>query len=148
MIVEGRGLLSILDGTAPRPSIPPSIDHDLTRWTQNNARIISWLLGSVDPSIALGLRLFTTAHEMWTDLAATYNTNTTTSRFDIQFALSRLHQGDLDVASYYNDAKLLWTEQDLLDASLDGSAATSAAALADRQQARMLHFFIQLTARI
>ncbi|CAL1405971.1 unnamed protein product [Linum trigynum] len=143
IFIEGKGLLSFLDGTSSRPTVPPSTAEELARWNQSDARVKAYILGSIEPTICLGLRLLRTARDIWVHLANTYTTADLARQFEIQFQLARLEQGDLDVTSYYNEAQLLWTEQDLLTVALC-SATASAEVLLDRQRTRMMQFLSRL----
>ncbi|CAL1404388.1 unnamed protein product [Linum trigynum] len=142
VFVEGKGLLGVLDGTTPCP-IAPASEEQINQWKVNDARVRTWLLGSVDPNICLGLRLHATAHAMWQKLVATYSKVNASRQFDIQFDLARLEQGDRDVTAYLTHAQELWTEEDLLTLSLR-PAAVSAAVIEDRERARLLHFLMRL----
>ncbi|CAL1392791.1 unnamed protein product [Linum trigynum] len=142
VFVEGRGLLSFLDGTCPRP-LPTAAIQEQAQWNQSDARVRYWLLGSVDPSTCLSLRLFPTAHEMWQHLASTYSTVNVARQFEIQMALARLEQGDRTITEYYNNATELWTEQDILTAALHPQPV-SADAVKERQQTRLLNFLMRL----
>ncbi|CAL1362809.1 unnamed protein product [Linum trigynum] len=143
IFIEGKGLLPFLDGMSVRPQVPPSSDEELARWVQTDARVKSFLLSTIDPVISLGLRLLRSAREIWVHLAQTYTTADPQRKFEITFELARLEQGDMDVTSYYNAAQLLWTEQDLLTATLC-SAAASAEVIQDRQRTRMMQFLSRL----
>ncbi|CAL1402230.1 unnamed protein product [Linum trigynum] len=143
IFIEGKGLLSFLDGTSARPTVPPSTAEELTRWTQTDARVKAYLLATIDPTICLGLRLLRSARDIWVHLAQTYTTTDPARQFEITFALARLEQGEMDVTSYYNEAQLLWTEQDLLTAALC-SATASAEVIQDRQRTRLMQFLSRL----
>lgn len=72
--MEGQGLLTILDGTSPKPIIPkPTSNKDkvsvgtsaksanekeLTTRRQNNATVITWILNSTNPSISVLTSLY------------------------------------------------------------------------------------------
>ncbi|CAI0429968.1 unnamed protein product [Linum tenue] len=146
IFVQGKGLAGILDGTDKKPSVPPATAAELALWVQNNAKVMTWLLNSVDSSIVLGLRLLPDAHSMWKHLATTYSTTNTARQFELEFELARLHQGDMDVTAYFNAARLLWTEQDLLTASLRSKEA-SEEVKEERNQSRMLQFLMKLHPR-
>ncbi|CAL1405343.1 unnamed protein product [Linum trigynum] len=117
VFVEGRGLLGILDGTVPQPANTATA-QEKAMWNQNDARIRSWLLGSVDPSTCLSLRLFPTANRMWRHLGGLYSTVNAARQFEVQTALARLEQGDMSVTEYFNAAQELWTEEDMLHIAL------------------------------
>ncbi|CAL1410295.1 unnamed protein product [Linum trigynum] len=109
-MIKGKGFLGHLDGTSARPVVPPATDQELAKWVQNDAKVRSLLLNSVDPTILLGLRLLSSAAVMWKSLADTYACTSNNRQFELEVELAALHQGNLDVASYFNAARLLWTE--------------------------------------
>ncbi|CAL1352482.1 unnamed protein product [Linum trigynum] len=142
-MIEGKGFLGFLDGTTEKPTVPPSSDQELSKWLQTDARVRSLLLNSVDPTILLGLRLLSSAAAMWKSLADTYACTSNNRQFELEVELAALHQGNLDVASYFNAARLLWTEQDLLSASLL-SQPLPADAHAERTKIRLIQFLMRL----
>ncbi|CAL1360530.1 unnamed protein product [Linum trigynum] len=142
VFVEGQGLLGILDGTIPQP-VAATAAQERAAWSQNDARIRSWLLGSVDPSTCLSLRLFPTANRMWRHLAGLYSSVNAVRQFEVQTALSRLEQGDCSVTDYFNAAQELWIEQDMIQMALRPQSLTKDS-LAERQQARIMQFLMRL----
>ncbi|CAL1381895.1 unnamed protein product [Linum trigynum] len=142
LFVQGRRLSAILDGTAAEPgeTATAKVKED---WAVNNAQVMGWILGSVDPSIALSLRSFTTAHAMWSHLTAFHSQSSASRKFDVELDIARLHQGDMDILSYYQEAVTLWTEHDMLTMSLI-SAAASAEVQQERTSSRLMHFLMKL----
>ena len=57
--VAGHGLMGYLDGTATKD------DKSTATWDQNNSKVVTWILNSIDPSITNSLQSFSTAAEMW-----------------------------------------------------------------------------------
>ena len=45
MFVKGKELWGHLDGSLPAPTYP----EELSAWTTKDAKIVSWILGSVEP---------------------------------------------------------------------------------------------------
>ncbi|CAL1399700.1 unnamed protein product [Linum trigynum] len=142
-LIEGKGLMGWLDGSVPRPTSPPSSAQEVSQWVMNDAKVRHQLLNSVDGSIILGLRMLPTAAAMWTYLAETYRTATASRQFEIEVELARLHQGSMDVTTYYNEARNLWTEQDLVAASLL-TPAGSAEVRAERERLQLMQFLMRL----
>ncbi|CAN0892904.1 hypothetical protein LINGRAHAP2_LOCUS17842 [Linum grandiflorum] len=90
--VQGKALLSYLTGETSIPDPPttpaaadstPTMTGAHTKaieahtkailtWQTNNAKVVSWILGSVIPPIALSLRCFTSAADIWKHLKQTY----------------------------------------------------------------------------
>ncbi|CAL1368565.1 unnamed protein product [Linum trigynum] len=66
-----------------------------------------------------------------------------TTVFEIQMALAQLEQGDRSIREYYNAARELWTEQDILTTALHPQPI-SADAVKERQQTRLLNFLMRL----
>ncbi|CAN0840535.1 Retrovirus-related Pol polyprotein from transposon RE1 [Linum grandiflorum] len=142
VFVQGRRLLAILDGTSSEPASDATtkIKDD---WAANNAQIISWLLSSVESGVALSLRGFTTAHEMWKHLTDLYTQTSASRKFDIEYEIAHLHQGDRDVSTYYQAAVTLWTEHDLLTASTN-SSKVSAEVVKEQSSTRLMQFLMKL----
>jgi hypothetical protein len=60
MFVKGKELWEHLDGSSPAPTDP----QELSIWTTKDAKIISWILGSVEPHMINNLRSFGTGKEI------------------------------------------------------------------------------------
>ncbi|CAL1376413.1 unnamed protein product [Linum trigynum] len=144
VFVEGRGLLSIPDGTQPKPEGAAACAQAIAAWNQNDARVRSCLLGRVDPSTCLSLRLYPTSNRMWRHLAVMYSTVNAARQFEIQLSLTRLEQGDRTVSEYFNDAQELWTKQVLLNVALRPQAVLTEDAIAEKMQTRLLNFLMKL----
>ncbi|CAN1253863.1 Retrovirus-related Pol polyprotein from transposon TNT 1-94 [Linum perenne] len=105
---------------------------------------MSMMINSVDPTIALTFRSYTTAAEIWSHLAKTYSQVSTSRLFDLEYALSNLSQGDLDIEAYHLAASSLWTELDLIPLVSTISATASTEILRERKRTRTLHFLMRL----
>ncbi|CAN1246597.1 hypothetical protein LINGRAPRIM_LOCUS3205 [Linum grandiflorum] len=95
VFVQGRRLLSILDGSTKEPAEGTTVKG------------------------------FTSASAMWKHLSELYTQTSASRKFDIEYEIASLQQGDRDISSYYEADVTLWTEHDLLTASLVSSAASS-----------------------
>ncbi|CAL1358977.1 unnamed protein product [Linum trigynum] len=140
--VAGQRLLSVLTGETKQPGDDAPM-RDIEDWNAGNARLITWLLGSVDMPTGLSLRRFSAASDMWRHLCTTYAQNSASRQFELETAIARLAQGDRDIRGYYQASLHLWTEYDLLTASLVPVAA-SAAVVAERSRTRVLQFLAKL----
>ncbi|CAL1369067.1 unnamed protein product [Linum trigynum] len=118
VFLEGKGLLGVLDGTAPS-SATTAPTKEISDWRQCDARVRHYLLGSVDSSTCLSLRLFTTAHQMWRHLSATYSTVNPARQFEIRLSLARLEQGDHSITEYRSmsdvASEMVWLRRLLVD---------------------------------
>ncbi|KAK2985226.1 hypothetical protein RJ640_009329 [Escallonia rubra] len=76
--VEGKGLWGYVDGSEPQPAAFQV--KEATQWKVNNAKVISWILGSVDTSIGIPTRGLHTAKDMWEYLEKVYQQSNFSSR--------------------------------------------------------------------
>lgn len=58
--IKGRDLLGMIDGT----DLQPTESTKLKQWTVNDGKIMSWILNSVEPQIAINLHPYETARHM------------------------------------------------------------------------------------
>lgn len=66
--VEGQGMLGDLEGIEIKPTAEKGKPVDakaVTTWSHNNAKVVTWILNSIDPSLSLSLQAFTNASDMW-----------------------------------------------------------------------------------
>ncbi|CAN0857663.1 hypothetical protein LINGRAHAP2_LOCUS6860 [Linum grandiflorum] len=140
--VQGKELLEYLDGTAARPASSATATEKKI-WNTSNARVFSWLLCSIEQSIALTLRSLTSTADVWKHLKNTYSQVNNSRVFEVEYELAKLTQGELDVRSFFNVAHNLWTEQDILaDSLLDAGVGT--AVKKERDRSRLLQFLMRL----
>lgn len=77
MFLKGKVLWSHIDGS----SNAPEDAKDFGVWETRDARIISWILGSMEAHMVNNLRSFTTAKEMWDYLKRIYYQDNNARRF-------------------------------------------------------------------
>lgn len=110
--VQGKELWGFIDRTTAKPSSDKA--DELAKWTTKNARVISWILNSVEPSIALNLHLYHTASEMWQYLRRLYTQENMARQFQLEYELAEYNQGDKQIQDYYSGFMSLWIEYDSL----------------------------------
>ncbi|KAH0641110.1 hypothetical protein KY285_037696 [Solanum tuberosum] len=108
IFVQWKNLFGILDGSTTEPNE----DKEKQIWHANNARVISWILHSVHADVALSLRLFNLAAEMWKHLKRVYYQCNHAQNFELEHTLTKYKQGDKDTQSYYSGLMAIWSEQD------------------------------------
>ncbi|CAN1222790.1 Retrovirus-related Pol polyprotein from transposon TNT 1-94 [Linum grandiflorum] len=141
--IQGKGLLSYLDGSSKLPTTSLSLKSPVQTWNINNARVLSYLIGSIESSIALTLRSFPSAAAIWNHLHRTYSHVNTSRIFDLEYALANLTQGELSINDYYLAATHLWTELDMISTSLD-SDEINQTMLKERNRSRSFQFLMRL----
>lgn len=106
--VEGKGLVEFLHGTTTEPKDA----EERHTWSQNNSKVVTWILNSIDPSISLSLHSYKKASEMWTHLKTLYHQTNKARKYYIDTELAKYSQGDKSVQQYYNGFLTLWNEKD------------------------------------
>ena len=114
--MTGKELLGYLDGTTPAPKAVTATDDSgaktLATWNQNKAKVVTWILNSVDPSISLALQAYTMTSNMWVHLKNLYQKANKARRFHLDTELAKYCQNDKTVHQYYSGFLALWTERD------------------------------------
>lgn len=59
--VEGQGLGGFLDGTTVKPT---DGDKSIATWSQNNSKVVTLILNSIESNISLSLQAFKKASDM------------------------------------------------------------------------------------
>ena len=69
LFVKGKELWGHIDGSVPAPQGTEA----LSKWKIKDARVMTWILSSVEPHLVLNLRPYKTAAAMWNYLNTVYN---------------------------------------------------------------------------
>lgn len=117
--VEGQGLLGLLGGSDPLPTADsagsaskPANEKAITTWRKNNAKVVTWILNSIDQSISLSLQAYTKGSVMWNHLKKLYHQTNKVRRFYLDTELAKYCKVHRNVQEYYNSFLALWTEKD------------------------------------
>ncbi|TXG49173.1 hypothetical protein EZV62_025048 [Acer yangbiense] len=109
MFVKGKELWGYIDGSIPKPE-KGSDSSQIAKWESNEAKVISWILSSVDSHIILNLRSYTCAKDMWEYLKKVYHQENSARRFQLELEISEYSQGNMSVQDYYSGFMNLWSE--------------------------------------
>lgn len=122
--VEGKGLIGYLNGTNPQPAISTTADGSsdtasktvdekaIASWNQNNAKVVTWIVNSVDLPVSISLQAFTNASDMWDHLKKLYHQTNKARKFHLDTEVAKYCHGDKSVQEYYSGFLALWTERD------------------------------------
>ncbi|KAF5482524.1 hypothetical protein F2P56_003084 [Juglans regia] len=99
LLVKGNELWDHIDGS----SMAPEDKDQRASWKNNDARVMYWIFGSVDPHIFLNLRLFKNVRDMWNHLKRLYTQNNAARRFQVELEMSNFSQGALSIEEFYSD---------------------------------------------
>ncbi|KAL6965390.1 hypothetical protein U1Q18_052463 [Sarracenia purpurea var. burkii] len=102
----GKELWGHIDGSEPAPTELPK----LAQWKVKDARVMSWILGSVDPQIVLYLRPYKTAKSMWEFFRKVYQQDNVARRFQLKYEIANYTRGDLSIQDYFSGFQNLWGE--------------------------------------
>lgn len=106
MLLKGKELLNHIDGSSPAPKEV----EELCQWEAKDARIISWILGSIKAYMVNNLRSFSTAKKMWDYLQCIYDQDNTARQFQLELEISNFSQGNLSIEQFYSGFIKLWSE--------------------------------------
>ncbi|RVW92020.1 Retrovirus-related Pol polyprotein from transposon RE1 [Vitis vinifera] len=99
---------------------------DFSSWAVLDARIMSWLLGSVEPHIVTHLRPHRSAQSMWAYLKKVYHQDNDARRFQLEHAIAMFQHGSLSIQDYYSAFLTLWHEYaDLVTADVPIAALST-----------------------
>ncbi|KAF8401977.1 hypothetical protein HHK36_012928 [Tetracentron sinense] len=138
--LEGRGLWGIVDGTDPLPK--PDKPTELAEWKIKNGKIVTWILDSVEKSIAVGLTPHKTAQAMWDHLKVIYQQSNEARLYRLEQELTQLSQGDRTVQAFYNDIVAIWTEISMMDPEFPSDAIPIFQKM--RERTRVRQFLMKL----
>ncbi|XP_038678926.1 uncharacterized protein LOC119980334 [Tripterygium wilfordii] len=106
LFVTGKDLWGLIDGSDPAPTDPTK----LASWNVKNARVMTWMLGSVDPLIVLNLRPYKTAKSMWEYLKKVYHQDNSARRFQLEYEIACYSHGNLSIQDFFSGFQNLWAE--------------------------------------
>ncbi|RVX06417.1 hypothetical protein CK203_023564 [Vitis vinifera] len=127
--LKGKDLWGHIDGTdVEKPStFEKSQDVGFSpSWVVLDARIMSWLLSSVEPHIVTHLRPHRSAQSMWASLKKVYHQDNDARRFQLEHAIVMFQHGSLSIQDYYSAFLTLWHEYaDLVTANVPIAALST-----------------------
>ena len=106
IFVMGKELWGHIDGSNPAPIEPTK----LAQWQVKDARVMTWILASIDQLIAFNLKPYKTAKDMWEYLKKVYNQDNTAKRFQLEYDIANYSQGNLSIQDYFSGFQSLWVE--------------------------------------
>ncbi|RVW84806.1 hypothetical protein CK203_048623 [Vitis vinifera] len=80
-----------IDGSNPAPRDAEA----LSKWEIKDARVMTWILSSVEPHLVLNLRPYKTVVAMWNYLHTVYNQDNSARRFQLEYEMANFTQGTL-----------------------------------------------------
>ncbi|XP_031265933.1 uncharacterized protein LOC116124354 [Pistacia vera] len=106
LFVMGKELWGHIDGSNKAPMDVSK----LAQWQTKDARVMTWILGSMDPIIVLNLRPCKTAKSMWEYLKKVYNQDNIARCSQLEYEIASYTQGDLSIQDYFSGFNNIWGE--------------------------------------
>jgi hypothetical protein len=128
LFLKGKELWGLIDGSTPAPQEVEA----LSKWEIKDARVMTWILSSVEPHLILNLRPYTTAATIWNYLNQVYNQDNTARRFQLEYEMANFTQGSLSIEEYFSGFQNLWADySDIVYANVPVAALSAVQAVHD-----------------
>jgi macrodomain Ter protein organizer (MatP/YcbG family) len=106
LFVKGKELWGHIDESTPTPQEVEA----LSKWKIKDARVMTWILSSVEPHLILNLRPYTTAATIWNYLNQVYNQDNMARHFQLEYEMATFTQGSLSIEEYFSGSQNLWVD--------------------------------------
>ncbi|GJU12708.1 pyridoxal 5'-phosphate synthase-like subunit PDX1.2 [Tanacetum coccineum] len=107
MALGAKLKLGFIDGSC----IKPASDHDdLQRWIRCDYMVTCWILNSMVTELSDAFLYAQSACELWKEIGERYGQSNGPLVYQLERELSKISQGNLSVASYFNKLKKCWDE--------------------------------------
>ncbi|KAL2903748.1 Aldehyde dehydrogenase family 9 member A1-A [Bienertia sinuspersici] len=83
-------------------------------WDTANNMVISWIMGSVSPTIAKSILFINSARDIWTQLERRFLVNNAARKYMLNKAAYDTLQNGRPVSEYFTDMKAIWEELESL----------------------------------
>lgn len=110
--LDAKNKIAFVDGSLPR--LDESHPH-YRLWSRCNSMVKSWILNAVTKPIYGSILRFNDASEIWKDLMTRFHITNLPRSYQLTQQIWSLHQGALDLSSYYTKLKTLWDDLDRAD---------------------------------
>ena len=107
--LEAKELWGYISGSNPKPK---EDEKKISAWLTKDAKIKTWILGSVEPHLIMNLKPYPTAKDMWGYLKQVYHQDNSARQFHLECAIAEYAQGTLSIQDYYSGFRTLWSEYD------------------------------------
>ncbi|PWA55504.1 hypothetical protein CTI12_AA425470 [Artemisia annua] len=107
MALGAKLKLWFIDGSSPKP---PLIDPTYHRWIRCDYMVTCWILNSMIAELSDSFLYAQSAFDLWKELEERYGQSNGPLIYHIERELSKVSQGNLSVAAYFNKLKRFWGE--------------------------------------
>ncbi|GKB73377.1 NSP-interacting kinase 1-like protein, partial [Tanacetum coccineum] len=107
MVLGAKLKLGFIDGSLPKPA---AIDNNYQRWIRCDYMVVCWILNSMIAELSDSFLYAQSAFDLWKELEERYGQSNGPLIYHIERELSKVTQGNLTVAAYFNKLKRFWDE--------------------------------------
>ena len=91
MFLNGKELFHHIDNSTKIPTK----EKKLAKWKVQDAKVISWLLGTIEPHLSTNLWCFSTTQAKWAYLHRIYHQDHSAQKFQLEIEVSSYSQANL-----------------------------------------------------
>ena len=103
-----KNKLGFIDGSLPKPA---ENDPNCGAWKRCDAIIISYILRSLESSIARSVLFLTSSQEIWKDLEERFSQTSGPQLYTLQQSLTDLKQGpETSITEFFTQMKAIWDQ--------------------------------------
>ncbi|KAK3005401.1 hypothetical protein RJ639_016934 [Escallonia herrerae] len=114
------------------------------QWKVNNAKVISWILGSVVTSIGILMRGLHSVEDMWEYLEKVYQQSNFALKFQVEHDIFIYGQGEKSIQYYYAGFMNLWIEYEFVTMRKITSACCLRALKDINDERKVMQFLMKL----
>ncbi|PWA74191.1 hypothetical protein CTI12_AA255210 [Artemisia annua] len=107
MALGAKLKLGFIDGSC---AIPPVGSEELQRWIRCDYMVTCWILNSMVTEFSDAFLYSQSACELWREIRERYGQSNGPLVYQLERELSKITQGNLSIASYFNKLKKCWDE--------------------------------------
>ena len=107
MALGAKLKLGFIDGSCGRPLIGT---EELQRWIRCDYMVTCWILNSMVTELSDAFLYSQSACELWREIGERYGQSNGPLVYQLERELSKISQGNLSIAAYFNKLKKCWDE--------------------------------------
>lgn len=141
--VVGKGMWGHVEGTTRPPTDRKDEGYAtaLSKWTIENAQILTWFHNSVEPSIGMNFSKYNTSKKVWDYLKGMYLESNFAKRYELEMSIQNATQKDKSIQEFYNEMTTYWDQLALMEPS---DVQSLASYVQYREENRLVQFLMVL----
>ncbi|XP_019107701.1 uncharacterized protein LOC104905474 isoform X2 [Beta vulgaris subsp. vulgaris] len=112
MSLIARNKLCFIDGTLLQLE---STSKDFQKWIRNDYMVMTWILNSIEKSIAENFLFVVSSRQLWLEITERYGSTNVPQNFQLHRSIALLQQDNHSIAEHYGKLKRSWDELNALE---------------------------------